>query len=487
MMETVSVIRTPHHIRPDPRRQVLRPFIPGTTNFGGDLDRLDQIIGRALAIPAQRRSDLVASLVAEYGSRFPGVESTWLRHFEMADQRTTAMAGVTDDSTRLFVGALLTQGYAYEAAALTNPSIVPVGEITNGVQPFVMSARAIGEGHISSIAFLTGSVDDRGEVTLEERHSNVSNGMRNAPDYSRAAFVEKLVELGFLTTAASSVLDLLPDTFTEDELSGALSQALDSDVDDLSVQDAAKRMHWLAASNYRLEFDPSLPLSEHVISPAAPAESRGIEDARFVRFTDDDGSVCYYATYTAYDGVRILPQLIETRDFHTFRMATMTGPAVHHKGMAIFPRKIHGEYAALSRHDHERSFVLRSNSIRSWSTAEMVFGPESEWDLVQTGNCGSPIETDAGWLVVTHGVGPMRRYSLGALLLDLDEPSKVLARLRSPLIEAEGDEIYGYVPDVVYSCGSMVHAGNLITPFGYSDVGIKVAVTPIDELISAMD
>jgi predicted GH43/DUF377 family glycosyl hydrolase len=258
-------------------------------------------------------------------------------------------------------------------------------------------------------------------------------------------------------------------------------------MDPLSVQDTIKRMHWVADSNYRLSFDASLPLSEHVISPAAPAESRGIEDARFVRFTEDDGTVRYYATYTAFDGTRILPQLIETSDFSTFRMSTMTGPALQHKGMALFPRKVNGEYLALSRHDHERSFILRADHIRRWGNAEVVFGPETEWDIIQTGNCGSPIETEAGWLVITHGVGAMRRYVLGAILLDLDEPSKVLARLRTPLIEPEGDEVRGYVPNVVYSCGSLVHGGNLITPFGYSDSGIKIAVTPLDDLLDEMD
>ncbi|HXV72225.1 MAG TPA: glycosidase, partial [Acidimicrobiia bacterium] len=334
---------------------------------------------------------------------------------------------------------------------------------------------------------MSGSVDETGEITLEPRHESVSNGERMSPDYSRSAFAAKLEELGLMTATSGKILALVPERFTAEQLQDALGVAVDSDVDRLEVQDSVKRMHWLADSNYEVRFDADLPLSEHVISPGAPAESRGIEDARFVRFTDDDGSIVYYATYTAYDGLRILPQLIETRDFINFRMATMTGPAIHHKGMAIFPRKIDGDYVALSRHDHERSFVLRSDSVRSWTNAELVFGPETEWDIVQTGNCGSPMETEAGWLVITHGVGAMRRYVLGAVLLDLDEPTKVLGRLRTPLIEAEGEERSGYVPDVVYSCGSMVHAGNVIIPFGYSDNGIKIAVTTLDELLEAMD
>lgn len=484
-METMVVAtRTGQHLRPDPTRLVTRPFVPGATNFGGDPDRLGQIVARALELPIEECHSWLDRLFERYGTGSPDVAVTWRRHYDIAAQRF-AEIGEIPEERRLLIGAILTQTYAYEAAALTNPSMVPLGH-DDEVQRFVMSARAIGEGHVSSIAFVTGTVDRDGRVNLDGRHRHVSNGERQTPDYSRDAFAGKLEELGFMTAASRKILSLVPETFTADELQDALGTALESDIDGLEAQDSVKRMHWLADSNYRLRFDSSLPLSEHVISPSAPAESRGIEDARFVRFTHDDGSTVYYATYTAYDGLRILPQLIETRDFHEFRMATMTGPAIHHKGMAIFPRKIEGDYVALSRHDHERTYVMRSDNLRSWANAELVFGPQDEWDIVQTGNCGSPIETDAGWLVITHGVGAMRRYVLGAVLLDLDEPTKVLGRLRDPLIEAEGEERFGYVPDVVYSCGSMLHAGHVIIPFGYSDVGIKIAVTALDDLLGAM-
>lgn len=465
---------------------VLRPFFPGANNFGGDYSRLDQILRRALDLPEAENTAILDDLRSRYQGSFPDIEATWRQHFELARSKSSQLAGMDDIDRQILIGALLTQTYAYEAVSLTNPAMVPIGEPVAGAQRFVMSARAIGEGHISSITFITGRVDDKGDVVLDPRHPSVSNGERSAPHYSREAFKAKLSELGFMTPTTERILGLVPDRFTAEELERAHDLAMDSDHDPLAVQDAMKRTHWVADSNYELRFDKSLPLSEHVISPAAPAESRGMEDARFVRFTDEDGSTTYYATYTAYDGVHILPQLIETRDFNTFRMATMTGPAIHHKGMALFPRKIRGEFVALSRHDHERSFVLRSDNVRSWHNAGVVFGPQTEWDMVQTGNCGSPIETESGWLVITHGVGPMRRYVLGALLLDLDEPSKVIARLRSPFIRAEDDEVLGHVPDVVYSCGSMVHTGNLITPFGYSDLGIKIAVTPVDDLLHAM-
>lgn len=481
----VRVTRTSHHLRPDPSRLVLRPFLPGSSTFGGGSRRLENLVKRALELPEPQMIRILDELRDRHGEKFPDLEEAWSRHYEFAANFVDDLV-VTDEDRRLFIGSLLTQTYAYESSALTNPSIVPLDAVTNGEQRFVMSARAIGEGHISSIAFFTGSVDESGQITLDERYPTVSNGRRCAPQYSRKAFTNKLRELGFLTPAAEKILNLLPETFTSSELAKAADKAMDSDLEPLSIEDAVKRVHWLAESNYQLDFDPSLPLSQHVISPAAPVESQGMEDARFVRFADDDGSVTYYGTYTAYDGVRILPQLIQTVDFNSFRMLTLAGPAINHKGMALFPRKIRGEYVALSRHDHERSFVLRSDDVRSWSNAEIVFGPQTEWDLVQTGNCGSPIETDAGWLVITHGVGPMRRYVLGAILLDLDEPSKVLARLPEPLIEPQEDERFGYVPDVVYSCGSLVHSGNLITPFGYADHAIKIAVTPLDDILDSM-
>jgi predicted GH43/DUF377 family glycosyl hydrolase len=276
----------------------------------------------------------------------------------------------------------------------------------------------------------------------------------------------------------------LSDEFSGDELTAALAKVSESDLEG-DVLDNVRRIGWLAASNYLVDFDPCLPVSEHLLSPATPIESRGMEDARFVRFVDDDGSVTYYATYTAFDGSVVLPQLIQTDDFHRFRVTTLAGPAVHHKGMALFPRKVGGAYLALSRHDHERTFLLMSDDVRTWPNAEVLLRPELEWELVQTGNCGSPLETTEGWLVIIHGVGAMRRYVLGAILLDLDEPSKVIARMTEPLLEPSPETV-GLVPDVVYSCGSMIHADRLILPYGYADYGIRIAVMSVPDILSRM-
>ncbi|MGH8873543.1 MAG: glycoside hydrolase family 130 protein [Acidimicrobiia bacterium] len=482
----IELTRTEHQLQPDAGRLVPRPFLPGTLNFGADPRRLGLIVDRVLDLAPETQKMLLEEARERAADRYQEIESAWLRHFEMAAAETPRAAAVTDPDLRLLIGAYLTLGYAYEAAALTNPSMVPFGEEEDGFQPFVMSARAIGEGHISSVAFFTGKVGPGGQTTFDPRHPFAGNGERKTPLYDGHSFSLKLAELDFANEVSERVLAAVPPRFTASELDHALRHVTESDLDPVLVSDTVRMIHWLSASNYEVDYDPGLPISEHLISPAAPAESHGIEDARFVRFVDDDGEVAYYATYTAYDGMRILPQLIRTEDFCHFRMATMSGPTVYHKGLALFPRKVRGEFAAVSRHDQETTFVMRSDNIRHWGTAEAVLIPEQGWEAIQTGNCGSPLETEAGWLLVTHGVGPMRRYVLGAVLLDLDEPTKVLGRLTSPLLEPDADESTGYVPDVVYSCGSMIHDDRLILPYGYADYGIKIATVPVDRILAEM-
>jgi predicted GH43/DUF377 family glycosyl hydrolase len=245
-------------------------------------------------------------------------------------------------------------------------------------------------------------------------------------------------------------------------------------------------IHWLATSSYDVVFQPDSSISERVIFPESPNESRGMEDARFVRFVEDDGSVCFYATYTAYDGHDILPQLIETPDFLHFGVRTLNGSCVQNKGMALFPRRIGGKYAMLSRHDGESLYFLTSDNLRSWNEARELHVPSYPWEIVQIGNCGSPMETEAGWLVLTHGVGAMRRYAIGALLLDLDDPQRIIGHLAEPLLAPTADEREGYVPNVLYTCGGIVHAGQLILPYGFSDAGIAIATASIDELVSRL-
>jgi predicted GH43/DUF377 family glycosyl hydrolase len=245
-------------------------------------------------------------------------------------------------------------------------------------------------------------------------------------------------------------------------------------------------VQWLADSNYELRFCPKLAMSERIIFPVSLNESNGIEDARFVRFTEDDGSVMYYATYTAYNGRTILPQLIETEDFLHFRVLTLNGTAVQNKGMALFPRRIGGRYAMLSRQDDENLFIMFSDNAHYWSDPKIILRPAEMWESVKIGNCGSPIETEAGWLVITHGVGPMRKYCIGAALLDLNDPSIVLGRLHEPLLAPEGNEREGYVPNVVYSCGSLLFGRELVLPYAMSDKASAIASMSVDELLAAL-
>ena len=245
-------------------------------------------------------------------------------------------------------------------------------------------------------------------------------------------------------------------------------------------------IHWVAASNYTIEFAAESDVSERVIFPSSPAESQGMEDARFVRFSHDDGSIVYYAVYTAFDGFQILPQLIETVDFRSFRVATLNGDAARNKGMALFPRMIDGRYAALSRQDNESNYLMFSDDVRTWHEPILIQQPQQPWELMQLGNCGSPLETDAGWLVITHGVGPMRRYALGAILLDLDDPRRVIGHLDEPLLVPTEDERDGYVPNVVYSCGSLIHGEDLIIPYGFSDLGSGIAAIPLADILDRL-
>ncbi|MGZ3146431.1 glycoside hydrolase family 130 protein [Lentzea chajnantorensis] len=278
----------------------------------------------------------------------------------------------------------------------------------------------------------------------------------------------------------------LPERFTDADLNLVLADLHPSLVARQEAHRTVELIRWIAACNYTSEFPDDTVISGRVLWPTGPSERQGMEDARFVRFTDDDGDQTYYATYTAYDGVDVAPQLLQSKDFRTFHVTQTTGSAARNKGMALFPRKIGGRYAALSRGDEESTAVATSDDIRTWNEPRPVEVPARDWDLVQVGNCGSPIETSEGWLVLTHGVGPMRVYSMGAILLDLDHPERVLATLPQPLLLPTAAERDGYVPNVVYSCGPLLHDDTLVIPYGASDASIGLATTSLRGLLAAL-
>ena len=280
----------------------------------------------------------------------------------------------------------------------------------------------------------------------------------------------------------------LAESFTLGELRASLQtqQFLSPDGMTQEDQDLSQGIWMLARSNYEVQFEPGQQLSERIIFPATPSQRNGIEDARFVCFHDDDGTQTYYATFTAYDGRVVVPELVETSDFVLFRFRTLNGPAAENKGMALFPRKIGGLYAMLSRQDNENIYLMFSDNVHFWNEHRIILKPVFPWELVQMGNCGSPIETEAGWLVLSHGVGPMRQYCIGAFLLDLDDPSKVIGRLREPLLKPNESEREGYVPNVVYTCGALLHNGDLIIPYGLADHATGFATVPLAEVLAAM-
>jgi predicted GH43/DUF377 family glycosyl hydrolase len=351
-----------------------------------------------------------------------------------------------------------------------------------------VSLRATGEGHISSITFRTGTIDGQGKVRVDPPSRFVTTPDHIPPTcYHKEIFWHQLQELGVADTIAETIWKTLPDRFTVDEMSQEIQYLRRyAHHRNTEFDRTASRLLNLAKSNYEVVYSPEQPLTERVIFPTAPNESNGIEDARFVRFVDDDSTVTYVATYTAYDGRVTIPQLLETSDFVRFRICTLNGPEVQNKGMALFPRKIHGQYAMLSRQDGENLYLMYSDDLHFWHNKTPLLKPTYSWEFLQIGNCGSPIETEAGWLVISHGVGPMRKYSIGAFLLDLEDPSRVIGRLEHPLLSPDEVEREGYVPNVVYSCGSLVHAGQLILPYAMSDTASSFATVPLADLLAAM-
>jgi predicted GH43/DUF377 family glycosyl hydrolase len=305
--------------------------------------------------------------------------------------------------------------------------------------------------------------------------------------YEKALFHRKLTELGVNGPLTDQAMAALGDHFTLDDLERTLRNVLKHNrARQREFEPITHTMLVLAKANYEIRFDPGLNVSERIIFPSSPTETNGIEDARFVRFAHDDGRVCYLATYTAYDGRVTLPQMLETEDFLHFKVSTLNGPEVRNKGLALFPRMVNGQYAMLSRQDNENVYLMYSDLPHFWYSKQLVARPTFPWEFVQLGNCGSPIETEAGWLVLTHGVGPMRKYAMGAFLLDRDDPSRVIGRLEAPLLEPNANEREGYVPNVVYSCGGLVHGRQLVIPYAMSDYASTFATVPLDDVINAM-
>jgi predicted GH43/DUF377 family glycosyl hydrolase len=418
------------YLRPDPARVIVRPFKPATEPRDlnpTDKTRANHIVERVLALDPEVAARLLADVLENFQGRHRNLLETFEARADVMEQALAAH-GIFSGVQRQLIGAYFLNEYSFEASALFNPSIVPhpdQSEAPKGGLRFILSLRAVGEGHVSSLTFRAGTIAADGSLTVDPT----------------------------ARLASSPRVKLRVPKSDGDEI--------------------------------ELTFNPDEELSERVIFPVTESQSNGIEDARFVEFTDG-GRKTYYATYTAYSGKAIRSELIETSDFLTFRMSPLQGTAAPNKGMALFPRKIDGKYAMIARQDNENLYLVYSEDLHKWDGGQAVLRPQFPWEFVQIGNCGSPIELDEGWLLLTHGVGPVRKYSIGAALLDKNDPSKVLARSVEPLLHPEPSEREGYVPNVVYTCGAMRHNDQIILPYAVSDTYSNFATIRIAALMQAM-
>jgi predicted GH43/DUF377 family glycosyl hydrolase len=482
---TVHAKRIGPTLTPDRSRVLMRPFYPSSD----DLAR--QIVARVLALSDEAVARLLSQVLGEFEDRHEHVEEFFRDRFAQV-RHYLGEAWETSSERQALIGAHFTHEYSPESTALFNPSIVPHPDQTglpNGALRFILSLRATGEGHISSITFRTGIVSAQQRITLTPPVPFVTEPERVPnPAYDKELFYRKLQEAGVLNDFCRRVLEQLPEAIILDDLRRVLTaERRQTDPADATADRAVRGILLLAESNYEVHFAPATRISQRVLFPSTASQSNGIEDARFVRFQNDDRSFTYYATYTAYDGKITLPQLLETPDFVHFKFTTLNGPAVQNKGMALFPRKINDHYAMLSRQDDENILLMFSDNIHFWQTPKLLLPPAQPWEFFKIGNCGSPIETEAGWLVLSHGVGPMRKYCLGAFLLDLADPTRVLGRLREPLLAPNEAEREGYVPNVVYTCGALRHGRELVIPYGMSDYATSFATVSLDDLLAAME
>lgn len=486
-MAPISVTRSEARIVPDARRSVVKPYVPADHGQTNGRNRAQMLVDRIRALPPGEAERTLDRVRQSFAGRHPDLDAVFRQGFDAIAHLVPDPTGVPDDM-KFLIGSYIMHEYTLEGAALTNPSIVAAPD-QSGVPAHtirvVVSLRAVGEGHVSSIEFRTGLIGPRGLVELDPPGTPMT-GTRRPAMLDKVLFTAKLGEMGAAADLVDRAMGRLSDRFSLSDLEGALADLDRYEGFSNAVQHVTQAMHWLASSNYRISFPDSSELSQRVLFPSGPSESRGMEDARLVRFTGEDGSVVYYATYTAFDGFSILPQLIETADFETFRIATLNGRAARDKGIALFPRRVGGLYAALARSDGESNHLMFSPNVRFWQESERIQLPTQPWELRQIGNAGSPIETPAGWLVVTHGVGPMRQYALGAILLDLEDPRRVIGHLRDPFLTPNDSERDGYVPNVVYSCGSIVHDGQLVVAYGASDTAARFASVSIDALLGEM-
>lgn len=479
--------RSTLHVHPDWTKVISLLFVAGEEPGNSGESRAVKVIERLMTLSEVEVRHRLTEVIRRFNTRHRDIVAVFRRHAERLESQIVIEA--MSDERRLLVGASFTHEFSVESTSVSNPSIVAHPDQSTcppGSVRFIMSVRAIGEGHLSSIGFRTGVIDERGTIALDDRGPFPEVGTVSESLLNRAAFFSHLRAFGHDGESSDYVLDHLPPDFTARDLDQRL-EVLWSERDTRGDASAiSTQLRTIAASSYEVSFDSESDISEHVLWPAMATESRGMEDARFVEFTHLDGTRTYVATYTAYNGSQIAQQMVQTDDFMNFAMSPVVGVTTPSKGLALFPRQINGRFVALSRYDGETNAISFSDTMGDWGASIPFQLPERDWETIQLGNCGSPIETDAGWLVLTHGVGPMRTYSIGAVLLDLDDPTTMIGSLNRPLITATPQEQDGYVPNVVYTCGAMVHDDFLVIPYGVADTRINFATVRLSDLLDEL-
>jgi beta-1,2-mannobiose phosphorylase / 1,2-beta-oligomannan phosphorylase len=483
----VTVVRKAVTFQPDASRVFARFLYPND-------ERSLALIEKIIALPEKVQQETLTQVLRDFSRRHRSISRVFEKHFNMLSHlfnRLSFNPYQLTDSQKVLIGSYFTMEYSIEAAAFFNPSIVEdpdQSDLAPGQKRVVISFRATGEGHISSIAFRSGIIDGHNNITVAPPGKMLESPVHvQNHTYHKTSFSRKMAEMQDCNSAAYPLMmNKLTDTFTYEELKRYVMETRSQVANDPRSLVLLDEMMWLASSHYEMNFSVDTDISERVIFPIADTEIKGIEDARFVRFTEDSGEVTYYATYTAYDGITILPKLLVTKDFYRFKVMPIHGEVAQNKGMALFPRKINGKYTMLCRTDGVNNYIAFSENINVWRQASLLQTPKYPWELVQMGNCGSPIETPEGWLVITHGVGPVREYVLGVSLLDLEDPRKEIGRLPDPLLMPNALEREGYVPNVVYSCGSMIHGDHLVVPYAMSDHSSTYATINLAELLSAL-
>jgi predicted GH43/DUF377 family glycosyl hydrolase len=477
--------RIPAELRPDPARVVARLFLPGE-ELHRARSRAGQVVDRVMSLAEEEAEQLAAGLLRDFSDRHPDYQALLQRHASIVSGHVAEARALTTART-LLLGASFTAEYATEGAALCNPSAVlhpDQSGVSDGQVRVAVSVRGIGEGHISSIGFCSAIVGPGPHWSFEPRRMPVSEAVTTPARWRSSHLHAVLADQGHLDELAEAVLHALPAEFEGTDLERALARAHPDLLTRSGSAATADLLRTVVSSAYIASFAPGAELSQRVLSPSADEESNGMEDARFTRFIDDDGTAQYRATYTAYDGRRIAPRLLVSPDLRVFHAHRLAGTAARNKGMALFPRKVGGQHLALCRSDGESTSLACSANGYEWSQPVSLQEPSAPWEMLQVGNCGPPIETDQGWLVLTHGVGPMRVYVIGTLLLDLDDPARVIGYSTSPLLSPDRGEQDGYVPNVVYSCGSFLHDGLVWIPYGVDDSRIAVAYAPLDEVLA---